>query len=127
MRRRLFIVGVKNSLNVNLSDFFNLDEYKSNITLSEFFNKQFEKENAYTIRCGGRHSKIDDRHNWNKYMVNNEVYTLSFDDCLKLQGFNDFKLSGNLTEKWTLLGNTIPTNLTTIIGKQICKYIIKCV
>ena len=36
MRRRLFIVGVKKDLNVNLSNFFDFDEYKTNITLNEF-------------------------------------------------------------------------------------------
>ena len=121
MRRRLFIIGFKKSLNVNLNEFFNLNEYKSHITLSKFFDKKFEKEFGYTIRCGGRHSRIDDRHNWNKYIVNGNEYVLSFEDCLKLQGFNDFNLIGNMTQKSILLGNTIPTNLTMIIGKQIIK------
>jgi len=125
MRRRLFIVGFKKSLNANLNEFFNLNEYKSHITLSKFFDKKFEKEFGYTIRCGGRHSRIDDRHNWNKYIVNGNEYTLSFEDCLKLQGFNDFNLIGNMTQKSILLGNTIPTNLTMIIGKQLIKYLIK--
>ena len=124
MRRRLFIVGFKKSLNINLNKFFNLDEYKSHITLSELFDKKFEKDFGYTIRCGGRHSRIDDRHNWNKYIVNGNEYILSFEDCLKLQGFNDFNLIGNMTQKSILLGNTIPTNMTMIIGKQIIKYLI---
>ena len=35
----------------------------------------------------------------------------------------EHKLTGTKKEQWTLLGNTIPTIFTTIIGKQILKHL----
>lgn len=121
MRKRLFIIAFKD-LSVKFDKFFDLNQYKKTTTLKEYLNKNFEKSTAYTIRCGGRHSPIDDRHNWDGYFVDGVEYRLSIDDALKLQGFNDFHLSGKLNEKWKLLGNTIPTIFTKMIGEQLLKH-----
>lgn len=49
------------------------------------------------------------------------VYRLSIQDCLKLQGFdeNKFVLIGSDRAKWKMVGNTIPTNLTRLIGTAV--------
>jgi len=122
MRKRLFIVGFKNIEVSNLDKFFNLDEYKNTTTLTTYLGKNFEKDTAYTLRCGGRHSAIDDRHNWDGYWVDDVEYRLTIEDGLKLQGFNDYKFIGKKNEKWKMLGNTIPTIFTEIIGKQLIKH-----
>ena len=127
MRKRLFIIGIKNDTNLvkYVDKLLDLDEYKKEKTLTEFFGKNFEKTTAYTIRCGGRHSPINDRHNWDGYIVDGKEYRLTIDDCLKLQGFGlDFKLCGNKKDKWKQLGNTIPTVFTKIIGTNINKYLL---
>lgn len=124
MRKRLFIIGFKkcNEIKVNIDRFFDLDSYKKEITMKNYLKKNFEKKFAYTIRCGGKNSPINDRHNWDGYMVNDKEYRLTIADALKLQGFDKkFKLIGSKTEQWKLLGNTIPTIFTDIIGKQILK------
>ena len=122
MRKRLFIVGFKNVGFNSLDSFFNLGEYEKKTTLSEYLDRNFEKETAYTLRCGGKKSPIDDRHNWDGYWVDGKEYRISVDDGLKLQGFNDYNLIGKNGDKWKLLGNTIPTIFTEIIGKQIIKH-----
>jgi DNA (cytosine-5)-methyltransferase 1 len=124
MRKRIFIIGIKTHIKIinGIENLLNLKEYEKNINLSEFMGKSYKKEFAYTIRCGGRNSPIDDKHNWDGYIVDDNEYRLTHKDCLKLQGFpDDFKLIGSETEKWKLLGNTIPTIFTEIIGKQIQK------
>jgi DNA (cytosine-5)-methyltransferase 1 len=126
MRKRLFIVAVRNDIEmVKYTDkILDLDEYKKEKTLTELFGKNFEKKIAYTIRCGGKNSPIDDKHNWDGYIVDGEEYRLTIDDCLKLQGFHhDFKLCGNNTNQWKQLGNTIPTIFTEIIGLNLQKYL----
>jgi len=126
MRKRLFIIGVRNDVKIKgeIENMLNLKMYEKNITLSKFMNKNFVKDTAYTIRCGGKRSPINDKHNWDGYMVDNVEYRLTIDDCLKLQGFPpNFKLCGSETEKWKLLGNTIPIIFTEIIGKQLNKFI----
>ena len=126
MRKRLFIIGVRNDSDMvnHLDELLDFDEYKKETTLTEFFSKNFEKTTAYTIRCGGRNSPIKDKHNWDGYIVNGKEYRLTKDDCLKLQGFgSDFQLCGASKDQWKQLGNTIPTIFTEMIGLNINKYL----
>jgi DNA (cytosine-5)-methyltransferase 1 len=125
MRKRLIIVGIRNDVESakHIDKILDLDEYKQEHTLTELLGKNFEKKTAYTIRCGGKNSPINDKHNWDGYIVDGKEYRLTKEDCLKIQGFNpDFKLCGNNNDQWKQLGNTIPTIFTEIIGKQIAKY-----
>lgn len=125
MRKRLFIVGMKDVDDNKFKDFFNLAEYEKKVTLAEYLGKNFVKDTAYTIRCGGRRSAINNKHNWDGYWIKeNEKeieYRLTIEDALKLQGFENYELQGSKTANWKMLGNTIPTIFTEIIGKQILK------
>jgi DNA (cytosine-5)-methyltransferase 1 len=125
MRKRLFIVAVSSNdpLATSVDNILDLDEYKKKTNLAEFLGRNFAKDVAYTIRCGGKGSPIDDRHNWDGYYVDGQEYRLTIEDSLKLQGFDpEFKLCGTERDKWHQLGNTIPTVFTDIIGKNIQKY-----
>ena len=121
MRRRLFIIGVRADLpSIYAKNILDLDTYKKRLTLSQFLNRSFEKNFAYTIRCGGRNSPILDKHNWDGYFIDGKEYRLTIEDCLKLQGFDaNFQIYGTKKEQWTLVGNTIPTVLTKILGLKI--------
>jgi len=124
-RKRLFMVGMKDVKKEEMNTFFQLQEYEKKTTLSEFMGETFEKETAYTIRCGGRHSPIDGKHNWDGYWkITNgviEEYRLTVRDCLKLQGYENYEFLENQTDNFKMLGNTIPTIFTKIIGMQILK------
>ena len=125
MRKRLFIVCIRNDLEFKnkINDIMDFKEYEKSVSLSTYLGKKFEKEIAYTIRCGGKNSPINDKHNWDGYIVNDQEYRLTIDDCLKLQGFDSsFKLTGNQREQWKQLGNTIPTIFTQIIANNINKF-----
>lgn len=125
MRKRLIIVGVRNdtALIKHVDKLLDFEEYKREVTLSELLGMNFEKKVAYTIRCGGKNSPINDKHNWDGYIVDGAEYRLTIEDCLKLQGFRDFKLRGRVKDQWKQLGNTIPTIFTEIIGRNIHKYL----
>jgi DNA (cytosine-5)-methyltransferase 1 len=127
MRKRLIIVGVRKNIDFvhHIDKLLQFDEYKKEKTLTELFGKNFEKKIAYTIRCGGKNSPINDKHNWDGYIVDGKEYRLTKEDCLKLQGFDpDFKLYGSNKDQWKQLGNTIPTIFTEIIGLNINKYLL---
>tara|TARA_Y100000389_G_C17301658_1_gene433297 strand:+ start:41 stop:799 length:759 start_codon:yes stop_codon:yes gene_type:complete len=119
MRKRLFIVCFKNIIVNDIEQFFDWSDFVETKTLSEFLGRNFEKNSAYTLRCGGRKSSINDRHNWDGYIVDGNEYRLSISDGLKLQGFENFELFGSETQKWNLLGNTIPTIFTDILARKI--------
>lgn len=126
MRKRLIIVGVRTDQSVfsSIQHLLDFSEYQKETTLSEFLGKRFDKKTAYTIRCGGRNSPIDDKHNWDGYYVDGKEYRLSIADCLRLQGFpSDFNLCGTNKDKWMQVGNTIPTIFTEMIGRNIQKYV----
>jgi len=120
-RKRLFIVGIRNDLKINNILKFEKIETK---TLSEFLGKNFDKKIAYTIRCGGKKSPINDKHNWDGYFVDGKEYRLTIEDCLKLQGFENFELCGSKNEQYKLVGNTIPTNFTKLIAEKIKNIVI---
>jgi DNA (cytosine-5)-methyltransferase 1 len=124
MRKRLIMVGVKDGFK-DMDKLLDFEEYKQERTLTELLGKPFEKKVAYTIRCGGRNSPIHDKHNWDGYFVNGEEYRLTKEDCLKIQGFEDFTLVGTQSEQWKQLGNTIPTRFTEIIGLNLKKYLFR--
>jgi DNA (cytosine-5)-methyltransferase 1 len=99
MRKRLFIVGFKNIEVNDFDNLFELSKYKKNNTLTDYLGQNFKKNVAYTLRCGGKHSPIDDRHNWDGYWVDDKEYRLTIDDGLKLQGFYNYDFVGNKNEK----------------------------
>lgn len=125
MRKRLFILATRKDIKTDV-DVFDLTEYEQKETLSNFLEKSFLKDEAYTIRCGGKSSGINDRHNWDTYHIlqggQKNEYKLTIKDALKLQGFDeDFQLCGNTTQMWKAVGNTIPTIFTEMMGRQILK------
>ena len=119
MRRRLFLVCVRNDIKHNIN-IFDLSKYKKDVKLSDYLNKNFEKDYAYTIRCGGAKSPINGRHNWDGYWVDGKEYRLTIDDARKLQGFSDdFIMAEKSKDAWKHLGNTIPTIFSDIIADKI--------
>jgi DNA (cytosine-5)-methyltransferase 1 len=122
MRKRLFIIAVKNDVVCDIDSLLNFENCKKKMTLKKYMNKNFVKTTAFTIRCGGKRSPINDKHNWDGYMIDGQEYRLTLNDCLKLQGFpENFKLCGSNGEKWKQLGNTIPTIFTELIGSSVKK------
>jgi DNA (cytosine-5)-methyltransferase 1 len=119
MRKRLIIVCIRNDIHHDV-DIFDLSKYEKNVSLKDYLGKNFDKKCAYTIRCGGKGSPINDRHNWDGYWVDGEEYRLTINDAKKLQGFDDsFIMATKPNDAWRHLGNTIPTIFTEIIADKI--------
>jgi DNA (cytosine-5)-methyltransferase 1 len=126
MRKRLFIMAIRKDTEIveNIDKLLDFTKYEKESSMTQLLGKNFEKKIAYTIRCGGRNSPINDKHNWDGYIVDGKEYRLTKEDCLKIQGFDqNFKLHGNNKEQWNQLGNTIPTIFTEMIGLNINKYL----
>jgi DNA (cytosine-5)-methyltransferase 1 len=119
MRKRLIMLCIRRDIK-HAVNIFDLSKYEKKVSLKDYLGKNFDKECAYTIRCGGKGSPINDRHNWDGYWVDGEEYRLTIDDAKKLQGFDEsFIMAANPKDAWRHLGNTIPTIFTEIIADKI--------
>lgn len=117
IRKRVFIVGVRNDLNI---PFVFPEATGCKKSFSEIMGGKTEREYAFTIRIGGRHSGIDNAFNWDCYRVNGEPRYITINECLELQGFpKDFYLAGNKDKQFKQIGNAVPTVVVEAIGKKL--------
>ena len=103
-RPRLFMVGFRNSDSV----FEFPKKRKLKYTMSDVMKGVVEREIGYTLRVGGKRSPIDDRRNWDGYIVNGEVRRLTPSEGKKMQGFpTSFKFPVSDSEALKQLGNSV--------------------
>jgi len=92
------------------------------MTMSDIFGGKAEKKIGYTLRVGGRGSNINDRRNWDSYMVDGKVKRLSPKEGLKMQGFpNDFVFPVSESQAMKQLGNSVAIPAIQATAKQIIK------
>ena len=81
---------------------------------------EVNREYAFTIRIGGRRSGINNKYNWDCYLVNGKEHYISLKECLELQGFpRDYYLAGKKDLQYKQVGNAVPTVVIEAIGKQL--------
>lgn len=103
-RPRLFMVGFKN----NNSVFEFPKKRKLKFTMSDVMKGVVEREIGYTLRVGGKRSPINDRRNWDGYIVNGEERRLTPSEGKKMQGFPaSFKFPVSDSEALKQLGNSV--------------------
>jgi DNA (cytosine-5)-methyltransferase 1 len=54
------------------------------LTMSDIWGGECPKKVGYTLRVGGRGSKIDDRRNWDSYLVDGKVKRLGVEEGKKM-------------------------------------------
>lgn len=103
-RPRLFMVGFKD-LEI---EFEFPKKRKLKFTMSDVMKGEVNREIGYTLRVGGKHSPIDDRRNWDGYMVDGEIRRLTPSEGKKMQGFPEsFKFPVSDSEALKQLGNSV--------------------
>ncbi len=120
-RPRLFMVGFKNK---KIDFKFPEPLKKLKYNMSDIFNGSCDKEIGYTLRVGGRGSKITDRRNWDAYRVNGKVVQLGSKEGLKMQGFPDwFQFPSSLSEVQAMkqLGNSVAVPAIQAVAEEIVK------
>lgn len=119
-RPRIYIVGFK--------DYAGKFEFPAPLplkfTMSDVFNGECNKTIGYTLRVGGKNSGINDRRNWDTYLVDGIERTIDVNESKKIMGFpDDLDLSlVSITQAKKQLGNSVAVNVIEEIGKQILKY-----
>ena len=118
-RPRLFMAGFRKE-----------DKYKTpfkypkkiplKMTMSDIFGGNCNKKIGYTIRVGGRSSGLNDRRNWDAYLVNNEHVRLTPEEGRVMQGFpKNFRFPVTETQAMKQLGNSVAVNAIKAYGKAI--------
>lgn len=119
LRKRLFFVGIREDINVN---FVFPAPVPLKYTFSEIMGGKTERDYSFTIRIGGRRSGINNRFNWDCYMVDGQPRYITPEECLMLQGFDrEFKLCGKESERYAQVGNSVPTTIVYEIVKELVK------
>ena len=103
-RPRLFMVGFKDSS----TEFEFPAKRKLKFTMSDVMKGEVDREIGFTLRVGGKRSPIDDRRNWDGYIVDGEVRRLTPSEGKKMQGFPyNFKFPVSDSEALKQLGNSV--------------------
>ena len=121
LRPRTFMIGFKND---DKSKNFNFPRgLPLKFNMSDVWGGECSREVGFTIRVGGRGSNIDDRRNWDSYLVDGEVKKLMPEQAKKMQGFPaefDFPVSN--TQAMKQLGNSVAIDGIKECGKVLLDY-----
>ena len=79
-----------------------------------------ERKIGFTLRVGGGKSPINDRRNWDGYIVNKKVVRINSSQGLQMMGFpKSFKMPVSENQAMKQLGNSVAANVVREIGKEI--------
>ena len=117
-RPRVFIIGFKDA-----NQYFKFPPHTPlQFNMSDVLRGSCNREIGFTLRCGGRGSKITDRRNWDNYLVNGKEQRLNPTNGLKMQGFpDDFILPSSKTQAMKQLGNSVAVPAIQAVAKTIFK------
>ena len=116
LRPRAFIIGFRDE---SFMKSFNFPEHtKLKLTMSDVWKGKCSREIGFTLRVGGRGSNINDRRNWDSYLVDGEVRRLSPIEGKKMQGFpDDFIFPVSSVQAMKQLGNSVAVDAIQAVGK----------
>lgn len=119
-RPRLFMVGFRDT-----SIKFEFPQpVPLKLTLSDVFNGNCDRDIGFTLRVGGRGSKIDDRRNWEFYRIDGEVKRLGVKEGKLLQGFpTSFEFPVSETQAMKQLGNSVAIPAIQATALEIVKHL----
>ena len=79
-----------------------------------------ERKIGFTLRVGGGKSSIDDRRNWDGYIIDKKVVRINSRQGLEMMGFpKSFKMPVSENQAMKQLGNSVAVNVVKAIGKEI--------
>lgn len=122
-RPRVFIVGFRDEL-TSESKFEFPKPIKLNKTMSDILGGKCTRDIGLTLRVGGGRSPINDRRNWDGYIVDGKEIRLNPSHGLEMMGFpKSFKFPVNNNQAMKQLGNSVAVNAVQAVGKNIIKYL----
>ena len=94
--------------------------------VSKSLNSKEERKIGFTLRVGGGRSSINDRRNWDGYVVDNKVVRIKPKQGLQMMGFpKNFKMPVSENQAMKQLGNSVAVNVVKAIGSEILYHLEK--
>jgi DNA (cytosine-5)-methyltransferase 1 len=122
LRPRTFMIGFKNE--GVLSNFSFPPKKPLKFNMSDVWNGECSREIGFTLRVGGRGSNINDRRNWDSYLVDGKVKKIMPEQARKMQGFPDwFEFPVPNTQAMKQLGNSVAIDAIKACGKAMIKHL----
>jgi DNA (cytosine-5)-methyltransferase 1 len=123
-RARVFIVGFdRTQVNTDAKFHFPIPLPLTK-TMSDIFKASCEKKIGFTLRVGGKGSKIDDRRNWEFYRVNGEVCRIGLNEAREMMTFPpEFTFPVSKTQAMKQLGNSVCVDVVKAVGKSVVTYL----
>jgi DNA (cytosine-5)-methyltransferase 1 len=117
-RPRLFMVGFKDPQVPFTFPF----KRELQFEMSDVMGGKVDRKIGFTLRVGGGRSPIDDRRNWDGYIVDGQVRRLTPREGKKMQGFpDDFVFPVSDAEAMKQLGNSVAVSAVQDWGSEIIK------
>lgn len=122
-RPRLFMVGFRKEDNYK-TDFSFPEPIKLKMTMSDIWGGKCSRDIGYTLRVGGKGSGLDDRRNWDGYIVNGKERRLTSKQGKKMMGFpENFEFPVSETQALKQLGNSVAVNAIQATAESIFHYL----
>lgn len=122
LRPRVFIVGFRGG--EDLPPFHFPPKVPLTYTMSDIFGEPCEREVGFTLRVGGKGSKIDDRRNYEFYRVNGEVKRVGIDEAKKMMALpDDFEFPVSQSQAMKQLGNSVCVEVVSKVAESVFSYI----
>jgi DNA (cytosine-5)-methyltransferase 1 len=120
-RPRLFMVGFRDKT----IPFSFPEPQKLTITMPDVFKAHCSRDIGFTLRVGGRGTGINDRRNWDSYLVNGKVRRLTSIEGKRMMGFPEkFEFPVSETKAMQQLGNSVAVSAMQAVGKEIVEALI---
>lgn len=123
-RARVFIVGFDQQNLIKNDPFQFPPALPLTQTMADIFNAPCDKKIGFTLRVGGKGSKIDDRRNWEFYRVDGEVKRLGLPEAKKMMTFPEhFVFPVSTSQAMKQLGNSVCVDVVKAVAKNTIGFI----
>ncbi|TGV00681.1 HpaII family restriction endonuclease [Flavivirga rizhaonensis] len=122
LRPRAFMIGFRDESFMKGFTFPKTKPLK--LTMSDVWEGNCSREIGFTIRVGGRGSNINDRRNWDSYLVDGQVRQLGVKQGKRMQGFPEkYEFPVSKTQAIKQLGNSVAIDAIQEVGNQMLNHL----
>ena len=124
-RARIYMIAFDRDLGLP-KDFTFPEKQELKYTMSDIFEGDCPRDIGFTLRVGGRGSKIEDRRNWEFYYVNGEVKRLGIKEGKMMMGLpKSFVFPVSETQAMKQLGNGVAIDAVKAVGASLVHHLSK--